>query len=126
MKARLTSGGIPPQFKKDIDKIFRDYELRYKNVVTERMMAAMLLAVSDVFGFGHKRMNRLLAAFWEIIKGYSEEAYEGVDKYLQSMETMNNMLREELADRGILIRQDYGNLIVTTVRGNEKNGRKQS
>ena len=120
MKARLTSGGIPPEYKKDVDKIFRDYEKRYQGIAAERMLAAMMLALGDVFGFGIKRLERLLYAFWEIIKGYSEDAYEGVDKELQTMEAMNDMMKATLAERGIYISQNYGHILIRTA---EKKGR---
>ena len=123
MKARLTSGGIPQEYKKDIDRIFRDYEQRYQNVILERMMGAMLLTVNDLFGFGRRRMERLLAGFQEIIHGYNEDAYDGVDKHLQTMETMNRLMRDELASRGIEISQNHGNIIIRTAnRKGHKDG----
>lgn len=116
MKARLTVAGIPDSFRKDADRIFADWEARYRNAVLERFTMAMLLTLSDLFGFGVKRMNRVLSAFGEIVDGYNEEAYEGVDKRLQTMESMNGMLRDELADRGIIVSQTHGCIVITTGR----------
>lgn len=116
MKARLTSVGIPDSFRKDANRIFRDWEVRYRDIVLERFIMAMLLTLSDLFGFGVKRMNRVLNAFGEIVGGYNEEAYDGIDQRLQSMDTMNGLLRDELNGRGIVVRVEHGCIVISTGR----------
>ncbi len=123
MKARLTYENLPPQYKKDIQRIVAEFERRYRDAIIERFISAMLLTARDVFGFGYKRMNLLLRGFSEILQGYNEDAYYGVDPSVQNMEMMNKKMREELEAGGIIISQNQGNISIKTLdRKNRSHG----
>jgi len=99
------------------------FEQRYRDAVVERFISAMLLTLRDCFGFGYERMNRALNGFSEIITGYDEESYYGIEKNMQNMEMMNRKMRDELAEGGIILTQDHNCISIKTVKkGGEKNG----
>jgi hypothetical protein len=116
MKGRLSFEGLPRKYQEDLKKIISDHERLYRDAVMERMLSAMMLMLSDVFGFGQKRLERAVQAFIEIAHGYSEDAYDGIDEAVRQMEDMNRLMREELARRGIVIRQNQGNIIIKTIK----------
>lgn len=64
--------------------------IKYRQMVSRRIMMATALMLSDLFGFGPVRINRALKGLAEIFDGYSVYA-----------ETMNKDMAAELRDRGI-------------------------
>ena len=115
MKSRLTYECLPEAYKKDVERLVISFEQRYRDALIERFIAAMLLTLRDCFGFGIGRMNRMLHGFQEIVHGYDEESYYGVEKSMQNMETMNRKMRDELAISGIQLSSNHGNIMIKTI-----------
>ena len=105
---------MPKSMQEDVRRIVVDFERQYRDAIIERFVMTMLLTLSDVFGFGYDRLNRALNAFSEILTGYNDEAYYGIDKSLQRMEDANGMMRDQLAERGIIVSQNHGNIRIVT------------
>ena len=101
MKSRVSTDHIPAVYRDAMKRVVNDEWGRVRKAVTERSMYAIALALNDVRGYGNVRINRVLAAWAEIVNGYSDEAYGGKDS--EDMERMNDALRQELKNRGIEI-----------------------
>ena len=111
MKAKIRPHNLPAAQRSELDRAAREYIMQEVDayskklqwMLTRRMVYAVCLALSDQYGFGSKRCQRVVEGAVEIIGGVSEDVYkkgeiepDGVDK------AADNMLAE-LADRGIKI-----------------------
>lgn len=111
MKVKIRPHNLPAAQRGELERAAREYiaqELeayskKLQWMLTRRMVYAVCLALSDQYGFGSKRCQRVVEGAVEIITGVSEDVYrkgeidpDGVDK------AADNMLAE-LADRGIKI-----------------------
>lgn len=111
MNVKIRPHNLSSAQKGELNRAAREYILQEvdafeKNLkwkLTRRMVYAVCLALSDQYGFGSKRCQRVVEGAIEIISGVSEDVYErneiepnGVDKAADNMAA-------ELADRGIMI-----------------------
>ena len=102
LRARLTYDSLPPDLRRDVDRIAEEQWRRYRHKITERLMLAAVLAANDVYGFGEVRCRRLAAAIAEILNGYAEDCYpEGRERGEDRIETMNDAMIEEIKARAL-------------------------
>ncbi len=128
MKVKIRPHNLPAAQRGELERAAREYiaqELeayskKLKWILLRRMVYAVCLALSDQYGFGSKRCQRVVDGAVEIITGVSEDVYrkgeidpDGVDK------AADNMLAE-LADRGIEIVIEGDDLYDDTRKINER------
>lgn len=111
MKARIgktSFESMTPTQRKLCEAYVESYWHEVRAAINDRYFYAMALALSDVFGFGEKRVIRALNAVGEIVIGYGDETYTPKERrdMLTDIKKMADNMRQELEKRGIDLELD--------------------
>lgn len=79
-----------------------------QGIASERFLYALALALNDRLGYREKGIKMILDALGEILVGYSEDTYTPKEdrEGTKELERMTEVMKAELADRGITLEWD--------------------
>ena len=111
MNVKIRPPNLTPSQKGELGKAAREYFQREVDAyvkklqwrLTRRTIYAVCLSLSDKFGFGTKRCQRIVEGLIEILSGVAEDVYDKNEIDPDGIDRMADNMAAELADRGIVI-----------------------
>lgn len=111
MKAKIRACNLSEKQKSALDEAVKEYvsqnarqfedEIKFR--IIQNTLAAVCLALNDQYGFGAKRIQRLVEGVIEILGGNAEDVYKGHKRDAPGENAMLDAMLDELDDRGIHI-----------------------
>lgn len=116
MNVKFRPENLSQKTKSAADKALREYvrqnaakyEEEIKLRIIQNTLAATCLALSDQYGFGAKRIQRLIDGVLEILAGNNEEVYAGHTVDAPGENRVLDAMLAELRDRNIEIVIKHG------------------